>query len=173
MAAPYCQGDLDGLCGVYAVVNAVDCLCGPLAKADAQRLFKCILQQLEAKTSLAQRCTNGLTLAEMTGILNAVICKSYPIIRYKPFHRQPSIDKAQYLQRLKDFLQQPHSIVLIGLSGYHKHWTLIHRMTDKTLMIHDSGSIKTLAHRHCSMMTDTPLLRHWLRPSHTYFLTRR
>jgi hypothetical protein len=75
MAATYCQGDLDGLCGVYAAVNAVDCLCGPLAKADAQRLFKTILQHLETKTSLAQRCTDGLTLTEMTGTLNAVICK--------------------------------------------------------------------------------------------------
>ena len=46
-------------------------------------------------------------------------------------------------------------------------------VTDKTLMIYDSGSIKHLAHRHCSMVTDWPLKRHWLQPSHTYLLRRR
>lgn len=173
MAPPYCQGDLDGLCGVYAAVNAVNYLCGPLERSEAQHLFKAILQHLETKKPLAKRCSDGLTLTEMAGIIRTVLCKSHPIIRYKPFHHKPCTDKAHYLQRLQDFLQQPHSIVLIGLSGHHNHWTLVHHMTGKSLMLYDSGSIKHLAFRHCSMLTDRPLKRHWLQPTQTFFLTRR
>jgi hypothetical protein len=59
MAQPYCQGDLAGLCGIYTVINAVDYRCGPLAKNEAQLLFKTILFHLETKTALANLCTDS------------------------------------------------------------------------------------------------------------------
>ena len=67
MSKPYQQGDLDGLCGVYALVNAVDYLCGPLSHRKARQLFQQILTHLEARAPLASRCTHGIVINEIAG----------------------------------------------------------------------------------------------------------
>lgn len=173
MGSPYQQGQLDGLCGVYALVNAVDYLCGPLSTKEAQQLFFAILKHLEDKPPLARRCCDGLVINDLAGVLNSVVCKHYPIKRYKPFHRQPGIDKTRYLQSLQTFLHQPNTLVLLALEGYYSHWTLIHRITDKTLRTYDSSGMRYVLKSSCSMVSDLPKKRHWLLPTHTYVLMRR
>jgi len=170
MSKPYRQGDLDGLCGVYALVNAVDYLCGPLSNRKARQLFQQILTHLEARAPLASRCTYGIVINEIAGILKFVICQHYPIQRYKPFHRQPWVNKSRYIQTLRTFLQQPNTIVLLALEGYHGHWTLVHQITDKTLMTYDSSEIRYVLINSCSMINDPVEKRHWLMPAHTYLL---
>jgi len=173
MAKPYQQGDLDGLCGVYALVNAVDYLCGPLSRRKAIQLFEQILTHLEAKAPLASRCTNGIVINEIAGILKTVICQHYPIQRYKPFHRQPWVNKSRYIKTLREFLQQPNTIVLLALEGYHSHWTLVHQITDKTLMTYDSSEIHYVLINNCSMISDKVEKGHWLIPAQTYLLQSR
>jgi hypothetical protein len=170
MSKPYQQGDLDGLCGVYALVNAVDYLCGPLSHRKARQLFQQILTHLEARAPLASRCTHGIVINEIAGILKFVICQHYPIQRYKPFHRQPWVNQQRYLQTLREFLQQPNTIVLLALEGYHGHWTLVHQITNKTLMTYDSSEIRYVLLSSCSMISDPVEKRHWLMPAHTYLL---
>ena len=43
---PYRQGDLDGLCGVYSIVNAVRALCPELDQDGAEWLFAHLMQAL-------------------------------------------------------------------------------------------------------------------------------
>jgi hypothetical protein len=167
---PYRQGELDGLCGVYALVNAVDYLCGPLSKRKAKKLFSQILTHLESKAPLATRCSSGISINEIGGILKYVICEEYPIRRYKPFHLKPSISHAAYIQTLERFLQQPNTIVFLILYGRFNHWTLIHHITDKTLVTYDSSEIHYVLRSSCSMIDDKVQKLHWLIPTHTYFL---
>ena len=68
MSKPYQQGSLDGLCGIYALVNAVDFLCGPLSSLQARTLFRQILLHIESKGSLADRCTHGFLIKQETNI---------------------------------------------------------------------------------------------------------
>lgn len=170
---PFQQGDLDGLCGVYALVNAVNYLCGPLSNREARQLFKQILAYLEGKAPLASRCSNGIVINEVAGILKTVICKQYPIQRFKPFHRLPGVNKQRYIQTLSEFLDEPNSIVFLALEGHHGHWTLVYRITGKRLLIYDSGAIRYVLIQSCSMVSDRAEKRHWLMPAHTYLLRRR
>jgi hypothetical protein len=173
MSKPFQQGQLDGLCGVYAMVNAVSILCGPLTTRQAQALFSKILQFLETRGSLASYCSQGIVLNDIAAILNQVICQQYPITRFKPFHHQPRVDKRQYLQALDAFLQQPDGVIFTGINGTYNHWTLIHRITDKTLHTYDSDQLHYLLLSSCSMSYETVLKRHWLLPTHTYLLKRK
>lgn len=173
MPKPYRQGQLDGLCGVYAMVNAVDVLCGPISKRHAKALFLDILRFLESRGPLAERCTQGIVIHDMAAILNYVVCQQYPIQRSKPFHHRPHVDKQQYLATLAQFLQQPQTIVFAGLEGYLNHWTLIEGITDKTLKTYDSDGIRFLLQRSCSMLHDDEPKLHWLMPTHTYLLKRK
>lgn len=170
---PYQQGDLDGLCGVYALVNAVDYLCGPLTKDEAQDLFEQILTYLESRAPLAQRCVEGIMINQIASILKDVICKQYPIQRYRPFHRQPRISKQRYLQTLRKFLRQSNTLVLVALEGHYSHWTLIRRITGRTLITYDSTHLRYLLKRSCSMFNRHVVKRHWLLPTQTYLLKSR
>jgi hypothetical protein len=172
MSKPYQQGSLDGLCGVYALVNAVDFLCGPLSSLQARTLFKQILLHLESKGSLAERCTEGIVINELAGILKFVVCKHYPIKRFKPFHQQPGVSQQRYLQTLSDFLKQPNTIVLLCLEGYYQHWTLIREITDTKLVAYDSSGIHYVLQSSCSMKNDRVERRHWLLPAQTYLLKK-
>src|SRR4051794_30494117 len=44
---PYCQGDLDSLCGVYAIINALSALCPELDEDIAGVLFGHLTRHME------------------------------------------------------------------------------------------------------------------------------
>jgi len=169
---PYHQGDLDGLCGVYAIINAVDLLCGPFTADQAQHLFKLILRYLNTQVPLTERFSDGLTLHEVAGIINKVVCRYYPIQRSKPFHGKAYISLGGYWSTLQVALIRPRTVVFIGIAGHHNHWTIIQRMTDKSLILNDSGGMRYIQRRHCSMLNDRNSKRHWLLPTNTYLLQR-
>ncbi len=173
MQKAYYQGDLDGLCGVYAIINAVDVLCGPLDMDHAQSLFKQILRYLSTQVPIAERLSDGLTLNDVAGIINRVVCRSYPIQRSKPFHGQASVSLSRYWATLQTALIQPHTVVLMGIAGRYNHWTVIQRITDKSLILKDSGRMRYLHRRHCSVFNALGNNnRHWLLPTNTYLLQR-
>jgi hypothetical protein len=172
MLKPFQQGRLDGLCGVYALINAVHMLCGPLSKRHAQSLLRDILSFLESRGPLAVRCVEGIVIHDVAAILKHVICVRYPIVRSKPFHRRPNVDKAIYLQTLAEFLTAERTIVFSGIDGQYSHWTLIHKITEQTLQLYDSDGMRFLLKSRCSMVNDVDTQRHRLLPTHTYLLQR-
>lgn len=174
MRRPFNQGDLDGLCGVYAVINAVDCLCGPLSASEARYLFKHIVRYLNTRVVIAERLSEGFTQPEIAGVLKHIVCRRYSIRRYKPFHLRPDVGLDDYWYSLQAAFDQSPSVALIGMSGRHHHWTLVKRVTAKTLILKDSSGLRYLARRHCSLFNDFDGNKpHWLMPSHTYILTLR
>ena len=71
---PYRQGDLDGLCGVYSVVNAVRILCPELDQDGAEWLFAHLLQSLsDADVDLSIAVTGGIGRVELARLVRAAI----------------------------------------------------------------------------------------------------
>lgn len=173
MPKPYRQGQLDGLCGVYALINAVNVLCGPLTMRQSQALFRDILLFLESRGPLADRCVDGLYIQQIASVLKHVVCQQYPIIRFKPFHRCPRVGIHRYLQTLEDFLSVPNRVVFTAIEGHYSHWTLISRITEHTLQVYDSDAMHCLLKSSCSMIHQQDAKRHWLLPAHTYLLQRK
>jgi hypothetical protein len=50
---PYAQGELDGLCGVYAIVNAVEASVAGWNKVEAESLFQHLVTRLSLKRRFA------------------------------------------------------------------------------------------------------------------------
>ena len=48
---PYRQGRLDGLCGVYALINALRLLCPRLNEDDCERAFCALIQARARQTA--------------------------------------------------------------------------------------------------------------------------
>ena len=145
------QGDLDGLSGVYALINAVELLCGPLEHDETRHLFRLMLTHLDVRGPLARHCSDGILSNGMASLLSGVVCRYYPIQRFKPFHRQARVSKQQFLDTLAAFLQQPKRLALVGLSGRYRHWTLVYRVTDQTLFTYDSYALPFRVQQACSI----------------------
>jgi hypothetical protein len=168
---PYQQGDLDSLCGVYCVVNAVSRLCGPLSEDKATELFESIVEFLETRSPLVERILAGTALTEIGGVLGQVVAHQYPIQRCKAFHGFPKVSRHFFWDHIQDFMDNYEGVVLTAIGGHHDHWTLIHKATDRTFNLYDSGGIHRLYRAHCTLDQKNPENhRHILYPTHTYFL---
>lgn len=170
---PYRQGQLDGLCGMYALVNAVDVLCGPLNRRSAQALFYDMLLFLERRGPLAHRCVDGIYLQDIASVLKHIVCSQYPIVRHKPFHNRPRVSMGRYLQTLNSFLALPDTIVFTAIQGQYNHWTLISAITEQRIQLYDADGMRYVLRSSCSMLHASDPKRHWLMPAHTYLLQRR
>ena len=70
---PLMQGDLDGLCGVYAIINAVRHLCPEVGTRDCTRLFNLMLRSLRAHdTGRLTAATRGLDREQVLMLANLV-----------------------------------------------------------------------------------------------------
>lgn len=167
---PLQQGQLDGLCGIYAVINAVNYVHGALRKPANTALFEACLQYLSSRRCLIERITGYGTEGNELNHLLKIANQYYPLGYSTPFRQRRTIDFEDYWQHCQQFLQQSHSIILINLSGSYAHWTLIERMTHSTLYLRDSSGLKYIHKRHCQLPGLLPHRTHVLDPKHTYFL---
>jgi hypothetical protein len=69
---PYRQGRLDGLCGLYALVNALRLLCPKLDEDDCERAFCALIRALEQQgCSLLNVIHRGLTRRELFRLIGS------------------------------------------------------------------------------------------------------
>lgn len=168
---PFQQGHLDSLCGVYSILNAVHYLCGPLPQSRYDELFDELLAGLHRPAyGILDRLRHGTSLHEISLSLRSVISPNFPILRKKPFHRSKAVRLNTYWKTLQTFCREKRGVVLIALGGEHTHWTVVSRVTDKTLFLFDSDGIKRLPRVKCCTATDKSQKTHILYPTHTFLL---
>lgn len=171
---PYKQGALDGFCGLYALVNAVHYLCGPLSEASATALFYQLIHSIERHHPLVERIYRGTSINEVGELLAREIVTSYPIHRRRPFRSSRRVTLDEYWEEVQQFASHRDAIVLTAIGGHHDHWTLFQRATDRTLITYDSSNLYRLHRRFCGIGHDDSVeARHRFYPSRTYFLSLR
>ena len=171
------QGDVDSLCGIYALLNAVRYLREVKGWRSQARLMKTILDHLEAKgmTATTIRLTyDGTLLNEMASALKYIVCPKYQIKRAKPYHKNPETTIEHFLRHCQGFLVQKSelkgeqqnkrkAIILTAIGGRHDHWTLIKQITESRILLY-------LSKKYCCLPADEKQTTHILYPTHTYFL---
>lgn len=165
------QGNLDSLCGVYALTNATRYLAN-LSHHKSIQLFNEILSFLDNQDILVNTIQNGIFINYVSAILKNLICVQYPIERKKPFHRSPNTDIDQFWQFSQEFLTQNNGIIMIGMGGVHDHWSLIKAMTPKTAYLHDSSGLIRISKHNCSTH-DGGEKPHTIYPTQAYFLSMK
>ena len=154
---PYRQGDLDGLCGVYSVINALRAVCPELTTELSSRLFKQLMRCLRgrAKEPLDVVST-GLgrqTLGRLLKVAMAFVARRLRVT--VKARRLPKPVRTTYrLDRLWRELTEvlsPTSVAIIGLAGRTSHWTVATRIGPKHLFLLDSGNMKRVRRTHCTV----------------------
>ena len=64
----------------------------------------------------------------------------------------------------------PGRAIILGLNGYHDHWTVISHITSKSIFLYDSAKISPLHRSECT--TAKRCRKHLLLPAQTYFLSK-
>lgn len=168
---PFQQGGLDSLCGLYSVINA-ERFINHSSDQETQKLFDDLIHYLARRRLLSKFLIGGIIHSEMLVVLKKVIGKkriSNVQIRWRGV---PNPDLTAFWKSMQWFLDgTPGRAIILGLKGYHDHWTVIERITNQSIMLYDSALIKRLPRSSCTTVYATWKRKHLLLPAQTYFLS--
>ncbi|MBA4492113.1 hypothetical protein [Paracoccus sp. S1E-3] len=166
-AAPYRQGDLDGLCGLYAVINAFAAVLAhtaPLSRPEARLLFGAGIAWLEGRKQLRAVAIGGMedelvfALARhMAESLQKWLGRTVDVSRPRP-----GAWRRKALLAIIDAALDDGHVVIAGLGHTHEHVSVIVGRTPSRYMLNDSDGLRWIARR--SIGTKHSKRRHRLGP---------
>jgi hypothetical protein len=173
---PLRQGELDGLCGVYAVINALRLLCPEMDQADGAALFRILIRALaRRRIRLTDAVALGLEIRTLRALANTACDYINGEFEIRLRARRPHRPKCAYrLNRFWRWLQaelDKGNVVVVGLSGRLAHWTVVYRITDRSAALADSDGLKRLLRSRCTLRASRRLYQ--LRPEDVIILSRR
>lgn len=149
-ASPMRQGELDHLCGLYALTNALRLLTGTRpALLPIRFLFGENIRATAREADLRKVVMSGVETEELWRITVRVVrfftrVTGVGIELDRPFlHRgEPSDDEVR--RAVAAGTRRGGTIWIVGLTGAFDHWTVVRRATRKGLTIADSSELKRL-----------------------------
>jgi hypothetical protein len=170
---PYRQGRLDGLCGIYALVNALRLLCPKLDEDACERVFYALVKaRTRQTTSPLAVIAAGLSRRELLKLIDPwqrFAAKKFGVIltveRLKVSEPTlPGIWRSLY------WALDGQSVAIIGLDGAERHWTVAYEATERTLRVADSCGLRVIARAQCTVGSTS--LRYQLRRSEVLVVRR-
>lgn len=166
-AAPYRQGDLDGLCGLYAIINAFAAVMAPavpLGRPEARLMFGAGIVWLEERKKLRAVAIGGMEdelvfeLAQhMAESLASWLGRAVVVSRPRP----GTWRRKRLLAVVDDALAHGHAVIA-GLGHTHEHVSVIVRGTPSRYTLSDSDGLRWIARS--SVGTEDSKRRHRLGP---------
>lgn len=150
---PLKQGELDGLCGVYSIINATKYLF-PKDQIDLEDLFAFILTKIDERNNpkLLTVILNGMSRKTLVTLYNDVVReyifhtdKDLDMVAEKKKLESSQIGTA--IQEMKEFLDNSDQdgvrrIIIVGIDGKINYWTCITGIKNNQIELYD-GTIKT------------------------------
>jgi len=144
LKTPYIQGHLDGLCGVYAIVNSL-CSLYNLNRKQAEEIFKLCVKTIDHKVSHA--ICNGMGNHDIRLCLKQVSFwlekNNYGCLGWEQVFKNEEIKSIRtWLRALHNAIDNFEAIAIVGFDYPHAHWTVVSLTTKKTLKFIDSEKMK-------------------------------
>jgi len=169
---PFQQGGLDSLCGLYSIINA-ERIINRSSDNETQQLFDDLVHFLSRRKLLGKVLIGGVIHTQMLSILDKVVGKHRISSVQIPWRGVPNPDLTTFWVSMQSFLDgTPGRAIILGLQGFHDHWTVIESVSDKTIFLYDSALIKRLSRARCTTTYTTNTRKHQLLPAQTYFLSK-
>lgn len=142
---PSQQGDYTALCGFFVIGNIVSLLFPKIRKA---KLFEFIWDYYIETYGDAEGVLYGIYRERVNKILCNIIDEfDLPLTVYRPWWSRKAANIDEFLNKIRDVLNPPDSAIILGYeygieddSGYYSHWTIIKKITEKSLLLFDSDS---------------------------------
>ncbi len=138
---PYAQGELDSLCGLYSIINAIRLVrypVAPVSAAKSRSLFEAGIDFLRQNGSLEPAIVNGINIRRWK-LLAALLAEqagspNWSVAVETTKHRMP----ARAIMRYIDDSVAKGSPVLLHLGRRHQHYTAIGGVTPHSILLFDS-----------------------------------
>ncbi len=173
---PFIQGDLDSLCGVYAVINAIKlCLKNEdiKIKSLSNSIFEKIIFQLEKRRKCAEIVTIGTDVPDLIKYVkyaNIILeKKGYCLIATNPFYDK-DLNMKQFLSKSKALLEQKMSGIILLTDGVYDHWTVLKKITESKMFFFDSFGISHFKLKSVVSCEEDTKSRHYLNIKETLLL---
>lgn len=152
---PLAQGELDSLCGLYAVINGLRLAShpsAPLAKAQSKKLFSHGITYLHRKKGLEEAVTEGLYIRRRLALARHLAgIASSPQRRFVVERADPNLDSIDDIFRwIADSVFDGWP-VLISLMGGLNHLSVVSGVTSNQLLLFDSSGLSYVRKSSCSM----------------------
>jgi len=176
--APHRQGDLDGLCGIYSVVNALNHLFAIRpAPGFSQHMFETVARAIPSKF-YPDVLWDGMDVDLLTRIAKRAAATlkeeiDFDIKVATPFSRRRFKSRDDYLDAVEHELNKSFSVFIVFVDwpnrqGGGSHWTVLKKVCPDYLTLFDSSGQRKLALARLGL-GDGPGTR--LHPKHTVMLT--
>lgn len=149
-SAPYQQGDLDGLCGLYAIVNALHVIRTPgrgMAKREAQGLFVAGLTYLNRRTNLHRYGGDGMPPAMLHRLAVHLAARANQVTGGNVSIKRPvprPWKRAALLSTIDNALHRG-APVIIAFEKAHDHYSVIVGSTANRYRLFDSSMLQWIA----------------------------
>ena len=164
MRRPYSfqQGDLDGLCGAYSVINAISWGLHSLRvhhghsrpyrslrEHERDNLFRALLEAVITSRSRSRIVVDGLhslDLVHMLRVASTWLSQERVIrLRYsRPLYHHRRVRPVRMMRILTTCLARPGTAVILGVESPWKHWTVVTSVASRCLLLLDSGGYSQL-----------------------------
>jgi hypothetical protein len=173
---PYRQGDLDGLCGVYSIINSVRVLAPEIDQEAAEWLFSELMYALsDFGAEPKEIVTGGIGRRHLSQLIRRAV--RYMIDEYEihlTVSRLPKeLRQSTDLQELWAWLSErvsPTRVAILGLGGRYDHWTVAIDVTSQQIKLFDSGEVGILRRRSCTVGRAS--MRYRISPVHVFLIRR-
>jgi hypothetical protein len=175
---PLRQGDLDGLCGVYSAINAVRLLCPEIDRTTSEAIFAELVYGF-AKAGVDP--PEAVTVGVGKRVINTLIRKA---VRYAADELDIQLTVRQLrkavrksgdlnvLWRTLHAALSPSCVAVLGLGGWHNHWTVAVSASEQQIRLFDSSTMRVLNRGRCTV-DRRGSKRVVISPPHVFLITRR
>lgn len=170
------QGSLDGLCGVYAIINSL-ILMEAMRSDFAPEVFEALCKKIDKKAQrLFKVLVGGMEVRELGRLVDEafgfVFKNGGPRLTREIAFNQKDIPLAEAWDRIHDHvrLNGPGSAI-ISLGGIHNHWTCVRAVSEGEIRLQDSDGLRTLKRSNCTTSANSGRRGHTIWPNQIYLLT--
>lgn len=155
---PYQQGSLDGLCGLYAIINALVFAAGShrlLSHPIVENLFAELLRTIDRTIGLFHALHYGIDTGPLVIILGEAVASlandhGLLVTIKRPWEHKPEISLRDLLRGLRRY-HAKGAVVLIGFGGHLDHWTVAVAISAHTMRLFDSAGVTRVSLACCRM----------------------
>lgn len=158
---PLRQGDLDGLCGVYAIINALRHLCPELGAARSQAMFRVLVRSIAPRSPARAiaKLNDGLTIGAVFRLTRLAAAHaerhcgssiSVSLLAGRCDRGCPLRWSLAHLWHVLATVLSSRSAVILGLSGSQRHWSVAISISRRQLRLVDSDGLHRLRRRRCT-----------------------
>lgn len=175
----FSQGNLDGMCGVYSIINFLKLQTSTcLYDCCYRKIFKTLCDFLNNEELLFSAASGEGLRFRAVGQLIDVASSELEASGRGSLHRKTAFKIAprslsEFWQSLQDHMDQETNGVILGLGGKHDHWTCLERVTARQIRLFDSDGLSVLNRNKCTISERTKTRVHEMWPTQTYFLSLR